>query len=212
MVSASPYRLISSKGAGSVLAEAALALGGLSYEIDEIPYGEPGPGRDRLLALNPLAQVPTLQLPDGSVMTESGAIFLHVADRVPGCGLAPRADDPARPAFLRWLVFICAAVYPTFAYGDEPTRWVSDPAAAAELRANTLKARQGYWRQIENQVRPAPWFLGARFSALDVYVGAMTRWRPGRAWFQAECPKLHAIALAVDAYPPLAGVWARNFG
>lgn len=206
------YTLISSKGAGSVLAEAALELGGLAYEIDEIPYGEPGPGRDRLLARNPLGQVPTLVLPNGSTMTESGAIFLHVADIAPGSGLAPRPDDPARPAFLRWLVFICAAVYPTFAYGDEPTRWVTDPISAAELRENTLKARKAYWLQIESQIEPSPWFLGAEFSALDIYVGAMTQWRPGRAWFKSQCPKVHAIAIGVDSDPRLAKVWARNFG
>lgn len=207
-----PYTLIASKGAGSVLAESALELSGLAYEIDEIPYDTPGPGRDRLLALNPLGQFPTLRLPDGAVMTESAAIFLHLADVAPKAGLAPGAADPARPAFLRWLVFISAAIYPTFVYGDVPNRWVSDEAAAAELRARTLEVRKGHWRQIESQIAPAPWFLGAPFSALDIYVGAMTQWRPGRAWFKSECPKLHAIGLAVDGYPKLAKVWARNFG
>lgn len=33
-----------------------------------------------------------------------------------------------------------------------------------------------------------------------------------RAWLKAGCPKLHAIGLAVDKYPKLAKVWARNFG
>jgi GST-like protein len=39
----------------------------------------------------------------------------------------------------------------------------------------------------------------------------MTRWRPRRDWFAEQCPKLHAIALACDADPRLAPVWARNF-
>ncbi len=55
------------------------------------------------------------------------------------------------------------------------------------------------------------WFLGERFSALDVYVGIMTHWRPGRAWFAEHCPRLHAIAEAVDRLPALAPVWAANF-
>ena len=211
MKSGVSYTLITSKGAGSVLGEAALELGRLPYEIDEIPYGEPGPGRDRLLARNPLGQVPTLVLPDGSTMTESAAIFLHVADLVPDAGLAPAATDPARPAFLRWLIFIAAAIYPTFAYGDEPSRWVTDKDAGAELRRRTLEVRKAHWRQIGGQISPSPWFLGRQFSALDIYVGAMTQWRPGRAWFKAECPKLHAIGLALDADPKLAKVWARNF-
>ena len=57
------YHLIASKGAGSMIVEAALALSTLPYEVEMIPYVEPGPQRERLVALNPLGQVPTLLLP-----------------------------------------------------------------------------------------------------------------------------------------------------
>ena len=57
----------------------------------------------------------------------------------------------------------------------------------------------------------APWFLGDRFSALDLYIAVMTRWRPRRAWFAAHAPKLHGIALAAERVPEIAGVWRRNF-
>jgi GST-like protein len=40
----------------------------------------------------------------------------------------------------------------------------------------------------------------------------MSRWRPRRAWFAERCPKLHAVALRVDADPRVAEVWARNYG
>jgi glutathione S-transferase len=113
-----------------MIVEAALALSGLPYEVEEISYGEPGPQRDRLLAFNPLGQVPTLLLPDGRTMTESAAIILHLADEAPHAGLAPAAQDATRPMFLRWLAFIVAAIYPTFTYGDEPARWTGDGRAS----------------------------------------------------------------------------------
>jgi GST-like protein len=56
-----------------------------------------------------------------------------------------------------------------------------------------------------------PWFLGARFSALDIYVTVMTRWTPRRAWFAANTPKLGALAARGDAVPELAAVWQRNY-
>ena len=56
-----------------------------------------------------------------------------------------------------------------------------------------------------------PWFLGETLTAIDLYVWAMVRWRPRRAWFEAEAPKLAAIASALDADPRMAGVKARNF-
>jgi len=43
-------------------------------------------------------------------------------------------------------------------------------------------------------------------------VGVMTHWRPRRAWFAEHCPKLHAIAMAVDADPRLRPLWDAALG
>jgi GST-like protein len=204
------YTLYGTPGWGSAIAEAALDLAGLPFTIEEVKPTEPGPARDRLLALNPLGQVPTLVLPDGTIMTESAAIVLHLHDLAPAAGLVPPPGDPLRPAFLRWLVFLVAQVYPTFTYYDFPDRWVGDAAAQADFKDRVGEYRRRLWRQVEGAAA-APWFLGARFSALDIYVWAMTRWQPRRPWFVAECPKLAAIAAAADADPRLARVTTRNF-
>ena len=187
-----------------------MALAGKSFRTEVVKPTERGPARDRLLALNPLGQVPTVLMPDGTIMTESAAIVLHLADLAPSCGLAPAPDDPQRAQFLRWLVFMVAAIYPTFTYGDEPERWVEGAEAAKSLRASTDAQREESWRQVE-AAAGAPWFLGAQFSALDIYVAVMTRWRPRREWFVAHCPKLTAIARAVEQRPELAAVGQRNF-
>jgi len=210
MSAMSRYHLIASKGTGSMIAEAALALSGLPYEVEMIPYVEPGPQRERLLALNPLGQVPTLLLPDGRVMTESAAIILHLADAAPTSGLAPDARDPARPMFLRWLEFIVAAIYPTFTYGDDPSRWASDEAAAKHLRKATDEHRKELWRYFAAQTPCQPWVLGEPFSALDLYVAVMTTWRPGPAWFKQETPALTAIAARVAQLEALRAAWQRN--
>jgi GST-like protein len=204
------YHLITTKGCGSAIVEAGLALSGLPHEIEEIDYAAAGSGQDRLRALNPLGQVPTLLLPDGSVMTESAAMLLHIADEAPNAGLVPAPGDESRPAFLRWLVFIVAAIYPTYTYGDEPAKWVGE-AAAPTLRERTDRHREDLWRYVEGQIAPDPWFLGSAFSALDLYVGVMTRWRPRGGWFDANTPKLTAIARRVADLPSLTGVWRRNF-
>jgi len=203
------WRVIGTKGCGSVLAEAALVLAGVRYEREEVDYATPGPGRDRLLALNPLGQVPTLVAPDGGVMTESAAIVLHLDELAPDARLLPRPGDPLRRDALRWLVFFVAAVYPTFLYGDEPSRWAGD--AGPRLRESTNALRETMWAQLEGVAR-GPWFLGEQRSMLDVYVAVMTQWRPGRAWFAAHTPKLAAIAQALDADPKLAPLWSANFG
>jgi len=204
------YTLYGIRGWGSVIAEAALTLGGLPYRFEDVKGVQPGPERERLLALNPIGQVPTLVMPDGTIMTESAAIVLHVNDLAPAAGLVPPPGDPLRPVFLRWLVFLVAQVYPTFTYFDFPDRWVGGEAAQQDLKQRLGEYRKRLWRQVEGAAA-APWFLGERFSALDIYACAMTRWQPGRAWFAADCPKLTAIATRGDADQRLAALMARNF-
>ena len=57
-----------------------------------------------------------------------------------------------------------------------------------------------------------PWFLGDRRSAIDLYLAAMTRWRPGVLWFAKNAPKLTAIAKRASELPEVAPIITRNFG
>jgi GST-like protein len=201
-----PWKVFAEKGWGSAIAEAALAVAGVPYE--RVPVDMSG-DRAALRTHNPLAQVPTVVLPDGAVLTESAAIVLRVAELAPAVGLAPPPDAPERAAFLRWLAFFVGAIYPTFTYGDDPARWVGADGADA-LRRATHEHRAALWRQVE-AAAGAPWFLGARFSALDLYVGVMNNWQPGPPWFAANAPRLSAIAAACAQRDELAAVWRANF-
>jgi GST-like protein len=205
------YRLYGRPGWGSALVEAQLVWLGLPFDYEEVPDPfESEDGRRALAKLNPLAQLPTLVLPDGQVMTESAAITLHLADATGRDDLVPAAGHPARPRFLRWLVFLVANLYPTFTYADEPQRFVADPAAAKAFRDKVDAYAQRLWRIVEAEAG-APRFLGDRFSALDIYVAVMTRWRPRRAWFAQAAPKLSAIARRCDAETRLKPAWDGNF-
>jgi GST-like protein len=199
-------KVIGTKGCGSVIAEAALILAGVSYTREEIDYEHPTP---EFLALNPLGQVPTIVMDDGSIMTETAAFAIWLDGEHPNAKLLPPAGDPQRPQALRWLVYLVAAIYPTFTYGDVTTKWVG-PDAADALRASTNAHRERCWQQVESAAK-GPWFLGDCLSMLDVYITVMTQWRPRRAWFEANAPKLFAIATALDADPRLRPLWAASF-
>ena len=205
------YQLFGRKGWGSALTELQLGWYCLPYQLEEVDdLFTSEDARRRLAKINPVAQLPTLVLPDGTVMTESAAITLHLAD-VTGSGeLVPPAGDPARPRFLRWLVFLVANIYPTFTYADDPTRFVTGEAAQAAFRESVDAYAQRLWGMVEDEVA-GPWFLGECFTAVDIYIAVMTRWRPRRPWFAEHRPRLSAIALAAESQPKLAEVWARNF-
>jgi len=100
-------------------------------------------------------------------------------------------------------------VYPTFTYGDEPAKWVGIEAGPALGEATNVH-RAKLWRYLDGVVK-TPWFVGDEMTALDLYVGVMAQWRPGRAWFAEHTPALHAIAAAVEADRRLAPLWAASF-
>lgn len=202
------HLLIGCKGCGSAIVEAAFALAHVDYDYEEVDYSHGSTTRQRLLAVNPLGQVPLLIAPDGRVLTESAALH-YIADLAPQAGLIPVVGDPHRAEFYRWLFFLVAAVYPTFTYGDDPTKWVGDEAAK-QLRSSTDRHRETLWRQIEAAVQ-GPWFFGTSLTVLDVYIAVMSYWRPGPKWFEANTPSIVAIKTRLIARPELAQTIVRNF-
>jgi GST-like protein len=205
------YTLWGRPGWGSALVEAQLDWYGLPFAYETVGdlFKDPD-AKARLQKVNPLAQVPTLVMPDGSIMSESAAITLLLADVTGSESLVPGPGAPERQKFLRWLVFLVANIYPTFTYADDPARFVAVNAARDPFRAAADAYAQRLWRQVESEAG-APWFLGERFSAIDIYLDVMTRWRPRRGWFEAETPKLFAIVRKTDQRPELKETWRRNY-
>jgi GST-like protein len=132
------------------------------------------------MQINPLCQVPTLRLDDGSVMTESAAIALMILDSRPD--LAPAPGTPQRQQFQRLLIWLVANVYPTFTYADYPQRWTAD--APEQLRENCIRYRQSLYLWLEQQLAAAPYALGAEITLLDCYIAAMCSWGRGGRGFR----------------------------
>jgi GST-like protein len=207
----SKITLYGRRGWGSAIVEAQLEWLGLDYTYEAVgDLLRSAEARRSLAPVNPLAQVPTLVLPNGQILTESAAITLYLADMTGRDDLVPPPGSLERPDFLRWLIFLVANVYPTYTYADEPDRFVPDAAARDGFRAAVDAYAQRLYGILEVTAR-IPWFLGGRFSALDIYVAVMTRWRPGRKWFAESAPRLYSIATRADAMPQLQAVWSRNF-
>lgn len=205
--------LYGARGCGSVVVEAAFTLLGEEYDYVEAEPWTPSAATDALKALNPLVQVPTLLLPDGTVMTESVAILLWLTERHPGA-LAPAPGDPQRARFLRWLVYLPAAIYPMYTVGDFCDRWVPGETAQAALKLATIDRTLACWRLMEQELKPQPgqWLLGtADWTVLDLYIAMMTHWRPRRASIGEVAPGIVAVAERVEADPRLHDFWRHHF-
>lgn len=211
-----PYRLLASPGTGSAIVESMLVLRGLPYVIEDFAYERVLAGDPALMAKNPLSEVPTLVLPDGTLMTESAAMLIYLDEIVrEGTMLRDRLVPPAgtseRARVYRWTIFLAATLYPTFTYGDDPERWVSGLETGEDFRKRTDAYREELWRMVEREASPGPYWLGDQLTLVDLYIGVMVYWRPGKKWFDANTPKLARIAANVASHPKLAVVWARNF-
>jgi len=206
------YTLYGAPGSGAVPVHAALTLIGAQVDVVNVATWESETERERMAAINPMRQVPALVLPSGEVMTESAAILLWLGDRYPDAGLCPAPDDPLRARYLRWMVYVPAAIYSMFWVRDVPSRLTPDPAAQHEMKARTAERIAECWRVMDRQLQgTTPYLLGERIGMLDLYVAVVSRWTPGRARFYREAPRLGEVVRRVDAEPRLADFWAARY-
>jgi GST-like protein len=209
----SGYLLYSAQGSGGVAVEAALTLMGRAYELVEAMTFEvdDAASGDKVLAANPMRQVPALVLPDGEILTESAAILVRLGELHPDAGLAPGPDDPGRGQFLRWMSFVSSAIYSFYWQKDDPFRLVAAPAAHPAYDANIQDRISACWAMMESQVAPGPWILGERLSVLDLYVTVVSRFRPRRQRFYAVAPRMGEIVRRLDTDPRLVTLWAERY-
>nr|WP_314073662.1 glutathione S-transferase family protein [uncultured Roseococcus sp.] len=198
------YILYGDTGSGSGPVEMALAEIGAAVELRPVPLASDAQLEAEYRQLNPMGRIPTLILPDGTVVTESLAILLTLVDRHPEAELLPPPGDPARSVALRWLALVAGEFYPHVTRFDYPERFSADPAHADAIRARAMEMGRDIWRLIERECAPDPFVLGARFSAADIYLAALSRWMKGAEWIPAECPR------AVASRPRIAPVWSRH--
>lgn len=204
----SRYRLYWTKTSGAFPAAAVLTLAGADWEGIEVDLETGENLRPDYLALNPTAQVPTLVLPDGTVMTESAAIAWHLADSLPAAGLLPaRVDEAARATLLRWMVFGAAALYEAELRYYYPDRYTADPAGIEGVRQAGAAAFDRHWDRIEPLLAPGPFVLGGRMSVLDLYLAMFAAWHPEKPGIYARRPALRRLIDAVAGEPRVAPVW-----
>ena len=200
------YVVYGAAGTGSVPVEATLTLLGLPYRVVEAYGDDP-----TLFAANPMRQVPALILPNGELMTESAAILIWLADSHPEARMAPTMAAHARPAFLRWMAFVSAAIYALYWIRDDPTRIIDDAELGKIAKARIADRFMACWTIMEAQTDPGRYILGDDLSVLDLYVAVVSRWAGGRARFNDAAPRLAEVARRVDAEPRLQDFWAARF-
>lgn len=206
------YTLYNSAGSGSFVVEAALTMAGAEFTKIDIDM-ESGTHREaEFAALNPMKQLPALALPGGEVMTESAAIFIHLAQEFDGKGLAPEAGTAEHARFLRWAVFMSANLYEGVLRFFYTERYTTDQSAAgpAGVKAAAQHHLSSACAVLEADLaRHGPWLSGPSMTLVDVYFAMFHSWYPDMAGTSAM-PKLNALAQAVRADALIAPILERH--
>ncbi|HKU79334.1 MAG TPA: glutathione S-transferase family protein [Rhodanobacteraceae bacterium] len=150
---------------------------GVDYELRVLDFRKQEQLAPDYMAVNPMGKVPAIRH-KGTLVTETVAIYIYLADVFPQAHLAPALDDPQRGTYVRWLVFYAACFEP--AVGDramkrEPAPRAQSPYADFDTTINA----------ITSALKPGPWLLGERFSAADVLWGNALRWLTGFGMIEA---------------------------
>jgi glutathione S-transferase len=132
---------------------------GEPYELTEIAGAERRSAEH--LRRHPLGRVPALELGDGTIMFESAAICLQLADLNSSSGLIPPLGSAGRALVYQWVVFAVSELEaPLF-------RWIRELG-----EGTTESAAQDRFAQaaatIESSLDQRDWLLGSQFTVADV--------------------------------------------
>ncbi len=173
---------------------------GVPYQLHPVDIMANGQKAPEIIALNPMGKVPILT--DGDVVvTEWAAIALYLADRYAYGRLAPRAEDPARAAYLRWSFFAPSVI---------------EPNAIAKGAGWEVKERQAGWGSheamlsaVESALAGREFILGDTFSMADVVFGGTLRYMLMLKMVEPR-PAFTAYSERLAARPALQRADARN--
>ena len=137
---------------------------GAPYETQILDYGTTMKA-EPYLSINPMGKVPAIVHKD-RVVTEVAAICCYLADAFPEAGLAP--DPRERAEYYRWIFFTSGPVEAAFT--AKSMNWELPPERQAMAGFGNYETAM---RTLEQALTGKAYIAGDRFTAADLFVGAM---------------------------------------
>jgi glutathione S-transferase/GST-like protein len=183
----------------------------LDYERVILELDQQDQKTSEFLAINPRGQVPALCLQDGSILTESAAMMMHLADQSIETGLIPLPATPERAQVYRWMTFAVANIYDAdlrIFYSDSYT---TDATGVDAIRTQARIDLDNAWDIVEAALQEGPYFLGERYSILDPYLLMLAYWHEHPTELFSRCSKLERLCNTVLDRPAVQSIWHQHY-
>jgi glutathione S-transferase len=212
------YKLYWAPDTGAMAPQIILEEAAVEYQLILLDYDAHEETKADYLALNPRGQIPALVLPDGSVLTESAAVVLHIADAHPEANLLPPLGSSERARVYRWLFYAVANLYESYLRFYYSDRFVDDAAAAQLVKQTARLDIDKYWALLEKDLEKdmadnqsgGPYLLGNQYSVIDPYLLMLIRWHEHPETLLKRCPNLENLFNAVRHRPAVSKIWSQN--
>ncbi len=194
------YKLYWAPGTAAMAPQAVLEEVGAAYEPILLDTAAKRHHAPEYKKLNPNGRIPTLVDGD-TVLFETAAICLYIADKHPGAGVAPPPGTPERGRFYQWLVYLTNTVQECALHWHHPDWFADNDAGRAELKAVSERRMAAMWDILDRALAATPYLAGERFSLADIYLTMLARWSrtmPKPAW---HWPHIKRLADAVRQRP-----------
>jgi glutathione S-transferase len=167
---------------------------GAPYELTEIRGAQRR--SDEHLRRHPLGRVPALELGDGTMMFESAAICLQLADLNPDAGLIGPVGSTERGLVYQWVLFAVSELEaPLFRWIRELGEGAIDSAAQDRFTEAAVA--------MQSELADREWLVEDRFSVADVMCASVLQGANARELLR-PWPGLEAYVRRGEARPSYA--------
>ncbi len=207
-----PYKLFYYPSTASLAPHILLEEIGCKFELVLVDREARAHKSPEYLKLNPAGLIPAFA--DGeTVLSETAAILLHLADMHPDAKLIPPIQTAERAQCCRWLIYMTNTLQAMLIHYFYPDRIGGGHADAVKTNATNLIMPMIDILETQLSKSGGPFLLGAQYTIADIFLFMMCRWtrgmpdparsRPYLAAFLAMMMQRPAVqrAFATEAIP-----------
>lgn len=205
------YKLYWSEDSGALAPQILLEEINAEYERITLDLEQGEEAKSEYLSINPRGQVPALVKPDGTVITESAAICLHLSDCHPEAKLMPPAESSERAQAYRWLFFAASNLYEGVLRLYYSDRFTTDSDHAESVKSSAREYIDYCWSLLENELNGGPYLLGQTYSLVDPYLLMLTNWHEEPDLLFTKNPKLRKLCETVRSRSAVQRIWSQHF-